>query len=246
MSSYLVTGCSRGLGLVLVKELLKSPASSVRTILATARSSSPPAALAEAIKSSDGRLHFVQLDVVDPKSIQSATKASSEILGSAGLDVLINNAAITEHAIASAMQDFGKILETNVVAVHTVTQGFLPLLEQGREKKIANITSTLGSVGYNEYTKGMPVSAYKISKTALNMLSVQYANDLGPKGFTIVLVSPGWLRTDLGGSDADLEPEVGAKATLDVIHSSTPKDNGRFRDIFVEGKQMYSGKDAPW
>ena len=78
------------------------------------------------------------------------------------------------------------------------------------------------------------------------MLTVQYANDLGPKGFTVFCISPGWLRTELGGQKADLEASVGAKATLDVIYNSTAKDNGTFRNIFVEGTQLYDGKNPPW
>lgn len=246
MSSYLITGCSRGLGLEFVKELLQSPPSSVRTVIATARSPTPSAALAEQIKTSDSRVKYLQLDVVNSASISAAVQAASSILDGAGLDVLINNAAIFDYSFASSMSNLSGILETNVIAVHNLTRAFLPLLEQGREKKIANMTSTLGSVALTEHTKQMPVSAYMISKTALNMLTVQYANELGAKGFTVVLVSPGWLRTELGGSNADLEPSVGAKATLEVIRSATPEHNGRFRNILVEGTQNYTGKDAPW
>ena len=248
MSSYLITGCSRGLGLELVKQLLRAPASSVSTIIATSRSPSPPAALEEQIKASYGRAHHVQLDVVDKSSIQSAFQNISQLLSGRGLDVLINNAAITalETSGAHAMHALQSILETNVIAVHNISSAFLPLLEQGREKKIVNMTSTLGSIALNEWTKAVQTPSYKISKTALNMLTVQYANDLGPKGFTVFMVSPGWLRTELGGQDADLEASVGAKAALDVIYNSTTKDNGIFRNIFVEGTQLYDGKNPPW
>jgi len=137
-------------------------------------------------------------------------------------------------------------LETNVVAVHNVSSTFIPLLQQGKHKKIVNVTSTLGSIGLNDYTKMMPMSSYKISKTALNMLTVQYANGLESQGFTVFCISPGWLRTDLGGPDADLASDVGARATMDIIYNSTRKDNGAFRDIFVAGEQMYKGEDPPW
>ena len=248
MSSYLITGCSRGLGLELVKQLLLAPSSSVSNVIATSRSRSPSTALEEQIQSSQGRLHHVQLDVVSKEIILSAVQHSSQILQGRGLDVLINNAGITafEKDGASSMFALQSILETNVVGVHNVSSAFLPLLQQGREKKIVNVSSTVGSMAYNEYTKAIPAPSYKISKTALNMLTIQYANDLGPKGFTVYCLSPGWLRTELGGPGANLDPEVGAKATLDIIYNSSRADNGVFRNIYVEGEQMYNGENAPW
>jgi len=248
MSSYLITGCSRGLGLELVKQLLSAPASSVRTVIATSRDLSPSAALDEQIQSSQGRAIYVQLNVLDEETIRSACQHASQILKDQGLDVLINNAGIRviENNGPCDMHALQSTLETNVLAVHKISSTFLPLLQQGMQKKIVNITSTLGSIGLNHYTKMMPLSSYKISKTALNMLTVQYANDLDSKGFTVFCISPGWLRTDLGGANADLAPDVGAKATMDVIYNSTKNDNGAFRNIFIAGEQVYNGGNPPW
>lgn len=131
-------------------------------------------------------------------------------------------------------------LETNV------SRALLPLLQQGREKKIVNITSTLGAMGPKDYTKLMPLSSYRISKAALSMLTIQYSVDLESKGFTVFCISPGWLRTDLSGPSADLAPNVGAKATMDIISNSTKDHNGVFRDIFVAGEQLYDGENPPW
>lgn len=248
MSSYLVTGCSRGLGLELVKQLLLAPASSVKIVIATSRELSTSGALDELLQSSQGRAHHVQLNVLDEESIRSAYQHARQILKDQGLDVLINNAGIRviEDNGPCDMHALQSTLETNVVAVHKVSSTFIPLLQQGKQKKIVNITSTLGSIGLNDYMKMMPMSSYKISKTALNMLTVQYANDLDSGGFTVFCISPGWLRTDLGGPDADLAPDVGAKATMDIVYNSTKKDNGMFRDIFVAGEQVYSGDNPPW
>ena len=249
MSSYLITGCSRGLGLELVKQLLLAPPSSVSTVLATSRSSSPSAPLQEQINHSKGRVHHLQLDVTDKKSIQSASQHASHILDGRGLDVLINNAGIMSSETdepKSFAHDLQPVLSTNVLSVHNVSSTFLPLLEQGREKKLVNITSTLGSMGLNAYTKSMPFPSYKISKAALNMLTIQYANDLEARGFTVFCISPGWLRTDLGGPGADLAPDVGAKATMDVVYGSTKADNGAFRNIDVPGVQRYNGENPPW
>jgi len=134
-----------------------------------------------------------------------------------------------------------------------VTQAFLPLLEKGTLKKIVNITSTLGSMTLAEGFQQSPSVAYKVSKAALNMLTVQYALQQGKAGFTVFGISPGWLKTDMGGVDyADLEVEVGAKAVLDKVFGAKGEDNGTFMNILVEGYEdsstvnKYDGRNAPW
>ena len=137
-------------------------------------------------------------------------------------------------------------LATNVTSVHKVSSIFLPLLSNGQQKKIVNISSTLGSMAMKDYSAQAPVPSYKISKAALNMLTVQYSMDLAPTGFTVLAVSPGWLQTDLGGPQADLSPETGAKSVLDIVYHSTKEDNGAFRNVLVQGRPYYDGKNPPW
>lgn len=247
MSSYLITGCSRGLGLELVKQLISAP-SSVSTVFATARSPTPSGPLSDVIKSSGGRICFVQLDVTNDQSIGAATEQVAQQLGDKGLDVLINNAGIQifEKGGASGMDALETTLATNVTSVHKVSSAFLPLLCQGKDKKIVNISSTLGSIAMKDYFGLAPCPSYKISKAALNMLTMQHSMDLAPRGFTVFAVSPGWLKTDLGGPQADLPPETGAKAVMDIVYTSTKEDNGAFRNIHVPGHASYDGQNPPW
>lgn len=96
MASYLITGCSRGLGLALTSHLLSFPPSEVRAIIATSRTeSSPPKDLTE---KSGGRVKFIQLETTNETSIKNAVTESEKILGEKGLDVLINNAGIQRFA----------------------------------------------------------------------------------------------------------------------------------------------------
>lgn len=117
----------------------------------------------------------------------------------------------------------------------------------------------------------MPAPAYKITKAAMNMLTIQYAHSFGKEGFTFFSISPGvcspsfvspvsnvpdllfqWLQTDLGGSNADLPVQTGADAVLEKILSATPEQNGKFLNIRASGWEnkpglnQYDGKDAPW
>ena len=94
MASYLITGCSRGLGLALAAQLASFPKSEVGTIFATARTESP--ALKQLVDSSSGRVIWVPLDVTNETSIQEAVEQLKNVLKEEGLDVLINNAGKTD------------------------------------------------------------------------------------------------------------------------------------------------------
>lgn len=115
-----------------------------------------------------------------------------------------------------------------------------------------------------------PVPAYKVSKAAQNMLTVQYAQSFADQGFTFVTVSPGvshphsnlmpersltkeqWVKTDLGGPGADLTADQSANGILEILFRITKEDNGKFFNIRVdgwekaEGLNRYDGEEAPW
>ncbi|KAH8587164.1 putative short chain oxidoreductase [Bisporella sp. PMI_857] len=234
MASYLITGCSRGLGLAMATHLATLP-SEIGTIFATARKET--AALTELAQKSSGRVVFIQLDAADETSIRNAIIAVEKALGGKGLDVLINNAGkmgFSPEGITS-MNDLDSHFTTNVISVHLVTRTFLPLLQKGSLKKVANISTTLGSITLAAHFDFSPSPAYKVSKAALNMLTIQYALAYKKEEFTIFSISPGWVRTELGGPAADLSVEEGAIATLGKILAAGKEDNGAFMNIRVKG-----------
>lgn len=113
MASYLITGCGRGLGLTLVKQLASRPSSEVGTIFATSRSTST--ALTELIEKNPGRIVNVPLEAKSEDSIKNAVKVVGEKLGEKGLDVLINNAAIsnfTPQGIATMYDSYLNLIWT--------------------------------------------------------------------------------------------------------------------------------------
>jgi NAD(P)-dependent dehydrogenase (short-subunit alcohol dehydrogenase family) len=140
MANYLITGCSRGLGLAMVTELCTRPASTVGTIFATARSSTP--ALQSLITNSNGHVVFVKLDTTNESSIVEAVRhVESVVVANGGLDVLINNAGVMPSTPGGVeeMMDLEEVLRTNVTSVQMVTRAFLPLLRKGKEKKVFNM-----------------------------------------------------------------------------------------------------------
>lgn len=94
MTTYLITGTSRGLGLTLVKHLLAATPTNV--VIATARSLSPD--LSKVISADSTRVHFVELDITDEKSVKDAVPKVETVLNGEGLDVLVNNAGIMNYS----------------------------------------------------------------------------------------------------------------------------------------------------
>ncbi|KAE8151182.1 hypothetical protein BDV25DRAFT_153038 [Aspergillus avenaceus] len=245
MATYTVVGSSRGLGLAIVKELLARDPAEVGLVVAAARS--PTQALDEVVKQSAGRAVFVPLDVVSESSAaECVEKISSLQIGS--IDVLINCAGVHSwlQGGVALMNDLEYQLKVNVVGAHNVTRALLPLLQKGKSKKIANISSAYGSMTAAESSAFAPCPAYKISKASLNALTVQYALSYKEEGFVFMAVSPGWLKTEMGGEDAHLTVEEGAQAVLRVVDDADSSSNGCFKNIEVPGWDNYDGKNIPW
>ncbi|KAL4994919.1 hypothetical protein BDV10DRAFT_175759 [Aspergillus recurvatus] len=249
MPSYLVTGSSRGIGLELTRQLANSNDDTV--VFASARSSNNPR-FQELLRQLPERIVHVPLDVTDQASIKNAVGLITSKLDGKGLDVLINNAGVLSNGSIEEMDDLEDIFRTNVNGVHNLTRAVLPLMRKGQEKKILNISTTLGSISKQSINRHVKTPSYKITKAALNMLTVLYANDLENEGFTVFCVSPGWLKTDLGSDDADLPVEVGVSSVLDILHRIGRDGNGRFLNIHVPGWEnapglnQYDGKEVPW
>ncbi|GLB07533.1 hypothetical protein AtubIFM57258_002876 [Aspergillus tubingensis] len=252
MASYMITGASRGIGLATARTLASKPASEVSVIFAAARTKTDD--LKRLVAQSPGRVHHVSMDVESKNSIRTAVGTVESVLLGKGLDVLINNAGImpsTRGGIEN-MDNLDSVFHTNVTSAHMVTSAFLPLLKKGNQKKVVNISTTLGSITMAPRFALFPVPAYKVSKAALNMLTVQYAQSFADQGFTFLAISPGWVKTDLGGERADITAEQSVQGLLDIIVPATQEDNGKFFNIRVpgweqaEGLNQYDGAVVPW
>ncbi|BDD55990.1 hypothetical protein MAP00_001470 [Monascus purpureus] len=211
MASYFVTGSTRGIGLAITTLLASKPESEVSIIFAAARTQRE--GLKQLAANSAGRVEIVPIDATSEESVSKAAEQVEWSLGSKGLDVLINCVGIMPQTPGGieTMTDLEMTFKTNVLSSHLVTRAFIPLLKKGHQKKVINISSTLGSITLASKFQLFPVPAYKVSKAALNMLTVQYALALEDEGFTVFTISPGWVQTDLGGAGADLTPNQGCE-----------------------------------
>lgn len=150
MSTYVITGTSKGIGLELVAQLVALASDKITHIFALSRSK-PTSSLQSLIDNNAGRITHVTCAVDSDSSVQNAAEVITKLLGDKGLDVLVNNAGIggassTFKLEGHSAQQVGDMLNTNVTGVHRMIVAFLPLLRKGREKKIVNLC--VSSVGY--------------------------------------------------------------------------------------------------
>ncbi|XP_037622558.1 C-factor [Sebastes umbrosus] len=252
--SVLVTGAGRGLGLQMVDSLARGGFSPGK-IIATTRDRASTQKLQE-LAEKHPNIHIITLDVVNQESIEKSVEEVGQLVQDEGLNCLINNAGINVvadlHTVTAEkmMENF----QTNAVAPLMITKAFLPLLKQAASRvgaggagsmgiqraAVINITSLLGSVELNwgERANNFKWYPYRTSKSALNMVSRCLAVDLEPDGILCMAIHPGWVRTDMGGSEAPLSPEESVSSVLSVIGGLTEKDHGSFLN--------FTGETLPW
>ncbi|OJT09959.1 hypothetical protein TRAPUB_13557 [Trametes pubescens] len=234
-NTWLITGASRGIGLELVRQLLESPAN---LVVAACRTPEKATALSGLKSSAKGSLHVIKLEVTDFDSMRAVPKALEPILGGSGLDYLVNNAGILKPDTPLTLDPevLLETLRTNTVGPALLTQVCVPFLDKGKTKKIINITSTLGSIASADAFGPGAVASYSMSKTALNMLT--YKLKLERPDLVAITLCPGWVKTDLGGEGALLEPKESIAGIIKVATSTTAADSGKFL--------RYNGEVVPW
>jgi NAD(P)-dependent dehydrogenase (short-subunit alcohol dehydrogenase family) len=225
--TVLVTGAGRGIGLALVREL----AAQGWQVLAGARDPAGAQALQAAARSAvPGSIALVPLDVRSDESVQRA--AGEVALKVRELDVLVNNAAVFPEEGSEPLEKlplgfFEEAFAVNVVGVARVTREFLPLLARAAHPRVINISSRAGSISAKEDSRHY---CYSASKAALNMLTRAMAAELRPRGITVVAVTPGWVKTEMGGPQAPLTAEESARSLAGMIGRVSEAEAGQFLD----------------
>ena len=226
-SAVLITGASRGIGLALASELARRG----WRVMAGARDPAGAHGLRAAAQSAaPGSIEILPLDVCSDHSVRSAAEEAASKLRA--IDVLVNNAGVLPEEGNETLEElplerFAEAFAVNVVGVARVTRAFLPLLTAAPHPRVVNMSSRAGSVSQKEDSRHY---CYSASKAALNMLTRAMAAELRPRGVTVVAVTPGWVKTEMGGPQAPLtvaESAVSLAATIDRV---TPGDAGRFLD----------------
>jgi NAD(P)-dependent dehydrogenase (short-subunit alcohol dehydrogenase family) len=226
MPTVLITGAGRGLGL----EFARQYAADGWRVIGTVRDPKAGAALAALGKSVE--VHIAE--VTDRAALQRLAKD----LKGAAIDVLICNAGI----YGPKGQPFGQtdyaawetVLRVNLLAPMATVEALADNVAKSEQKRIVFMSSRLASMTLND--GGDPI--YRSSKTALNQLAKTLAVELKGRGIIVTAVSPGWVKTDMGGPAAPLTADVSIKGLRKVIAGLTPKDSGKFIH--------FDGTENPW
>lgn len=230
MASLFVTGVGRGLGYALAAEFLERG----HEVYGSTRASPCDLPL-------EG---LFTIDMASELSIERGAAALASQTPS--IDVLINCAGVDARAFDAAdeargpfdvgAQAFNAVFDVNVTGPMTLTKALLPQLRNGSDPLVLNISSQLGSMQVAS-SMGRD-TAYCVSKAALNMWSVKAAAALESEGIAVVMMHPGWVQTDMGGTSAPLTMEAAAEAIATTTLDLSLADTGRFL--------RWDGGEHPW
>ncbi len=223
MATILITGANRGIGLALTKAYLENGDRVIGTVRDLAR--------ADELKMAGAEVR--ELDVTSDRSVHKL----KELLRGAPIDILVNNAGTTGSESFGALDydAFDQVMKTNVFGPLRVTETLVDNLLAGDQKKVASISSAMGSISTVNTPWAIP---YRTSKAALNMAMRSVAIDLSLKGITTLVLHPGVVETDMGGKGAPVKPHESAAGLRQVIEQAENIGELQFMD--------YQGRTLPW
>ena len=228
MKNIFITGGNRGIGKGLVEIFSEN-----YKVFFSAREENKAKSVIESIENEN--ISYVTMDVADEQSVLKGIRSLKEKTDS--IDILINNAGILipglKHKIDAIKTDDESILKTfniNTVGVLRVCKAVLPIMPVS--SRIINISSGMGQM------EGMATGsiAYRLSKSALNALTIVLSQELSDKDIKVNAICPGWVQTDMGGYDANLT----VKESVESIKKFALSDN------FPNGKFLRHGEILPW
>lgn len=231
MPTILITGANRGLGL----EFTRQYAADGWQVIAACRDPQAAKDLQALAAGSGGRIRVIAMNVADTASV----KAAAAVLAGEAIDILLNNAGVGSPAGKTLgsldYEAWLKVLDVNALGPARVVEALVENVAKGERKLILTITSRMGSIDDNTSGGSYP---YRSSKAAVNMVVKSLSLDLASRGIACVLLHPGWVRTDMGGSSGKLSPAESIGELRKLIAKLGPKDSGRFYD--------YDGGEIPW
>jgi NAD(P)-dependent dehydrogenase (short-subunit alcohol dehydrogenase family) len=229
--NVLITGASRGIGLEMVKYGIEQN----WRIFACCRHPQQADSLLAVARLANGR---VSVHVADMDELATIQALAYELRNEA-IDILVNNAGM----YGSDKNRFGNVdvqswintFQVNSIAPLKVAEALIEQVRMGDKKVIACISSKMGSMADNG-SGGSYI--YRSSKAALNAVVKSMAIDLKDEGIKCVALHPGWVKTEMGGPNAEISTRECITSLFNIIMSLQPKDSGRFIDI--------DGSDIPW
>jgi NAD(P)-dependent dehydrogenase (short-subunit alcohol dehydrogenase family) len=225
MSTILITGANRGIGLEFARQYAEDGADVIACCRTPARSD----ALKTLADKHPGKVRILALDVGDPAQIEAL---KGELAGQP-IDILINNAGVYGPSDVDA-DAWLETFRVNAVAPMLIAHALHDNLRRGEDKRLVAITSQLGSTANN----GGGMVAYRSSKAALNNAMRGLSREWAGEGITVGIFHPGWVKTDMGGPSAPVTPQQSVTGLRRRIAEMSPANSGAYRD--------YAGAELPW
>ncbi|KAI4484659.1 hypothetical protein M0804_007225 [Polistes exclamans] len=248
MKSILITGCNRGIGFGLVKHLIQLP-KPPENIFATCRDVNKATELKKLAERSRN-IHIIEIDLVNTNNYEKIVNTVREKVGSGGLNVLFNNAGVSQKFSRIGMVKEENLINNvfiNTIAPIMLAKALLPLLKIASKNNetennmsinraaIINMSSILGSITLNDQGG---FYSYRCSKAALNAATKSMSIDLKDDGILVICLHPGWVRTDMGGNNAPMDIDTSISNILNVMKMLSDKHTGSFI--------QYDGTVLPW
>jgi len=239
MSTALITGSNRGLGLEFVRRLSVTG----WRVLATCRSPDQAEALRRLASESRQTVEVHALDTGDQKSIGALSAA----VGDQAIDLLVCNAGVSQlkqalitGAAGQRIQDaddalWFEVYRTNAIGPLRVAAAFADRVVASESRLMAFMSTRMSVAGQNN---SGAYYMYRSSKAALNVIVKNLSIELAPRGVTCIALHPGWVRTDMGGRNADVSPEESVTGMLKILLDAKLPKKAQFLD--------YSGETVPW
>nr|WP_086938490.1 SDR family oxidoreductase [Thaumasiovibrio occultus] len=228
METVLITGANRGIGLALTEVFLAQG----KRVIATCRQ--PEAASALQALHSQGELTILPLEVTAAASI---SELATSLQGQA-IDIVFNNAGVLggEQQSVDEMDiaDWANVLAINTIAPFQLSVALKPNLLLSKRPRLITISSSMGSLAGTSTN----MYSYRSSKAAVNKVMQVLSNEWAADGIIVCPVHPGWVRTDMGGADADISVEESTSGLVALANNLTAAQSGRF--------WSYDGEELPW
>jgi NAD(P)-dependent dehydrogenase (short-subunit alcohol dehydrogenase family) len=234
VKSILITGADKGLGFSLAEKFSDNG----YNVFAAHLEENPDNLVKLSNKNSSVKL--IRMDVSSDESVSAAVCEFSKLNSEGSIDILLNNAGVHFEESYSSLEDvnFDVALKThniNSLGPLRTVKSFLPFIKNGEKKLIINISSEAGSLSDCWREKEFD---YCMSKAALNMQSILLQNYLKKDRIKVIAVHPGWMRTDMGGSKADID----SKESAEGLFYLAEKDFALNDPIYMD----YKGKIMHW
>ncbi|MFQ5915156.1 MAG: SDR family oxidoreductase [Nitrospinota bacterium] len=217
-----VTGGNRGIGFEICRQLAQAGV----TVVLTARDEKKGKGACGRLRRENLDVHYHRLDVTDAKSVRDLAGYIKKEFG--GFDILVNNAAVLLDGDRSGldveMETVRETMETNLYGPLGVSQGLIPLMKKRRSGRIVNVSSYVGAIAH----LGGGYPAYRLSKASLNALTLILADELRGTRIRVNAMTPGWVRTDMGGRGAPRSVEEGADTAVWLALLADGGPTGKF------------------